>query len=64
MNIVNVPWKSQSNVWWNEVCAKIIEQFGLPGDRYTSHPSESCMKFIFKNEQDAFMCKILISEAL
>ena len=47
-----------------KVCAKIIEQFGLPGDRYTSHPTESNMKFIFKNEQDAFMCKILISEAL
>ena len=64
MNIVNVPWESQSNIWWNEVCAKIIEQFGLPGERYTSHPSEQHMKFVFKNEQDAFMCKILISEAL
>jgi hypothetical protein len=64
MNVINVPWESQSNIWWNEVCAKIIEQFGLPGDRYTSHPTESNMKFIFKNEQDAFMCKILISEAL
>jgi hypothetical protein len=64
MNTINVPWESQSNIWWNEVCAKIIEQFGLPGDRYTSHPSESCMQFIFKNDQDAFMCKILISESL
>jgi hypothetical protein len=64
MNTINVPWESQSNIWWNEVCAKIIEQFGLPGDRYTSHPTENNMEFIFKNEQDAFMCKILISEAL
>jgi hypothetical protein len=64
MNTINVPWESQSNTWWNEVCAKIIEQFGLPGDRYTSHPTESNMEFIFKNEQDAFMCRILISEAL
>ncbi len=64
MNIVNVPWENQSNIWWNEVCAKIIEQFGLPGDRYVSHPSEHHMEFVFKNERDAFMCKILISEAL
>jgi hypothetical protein len=64
MNTINGPWESQSNIWWNEVCAKIIEQFGLPGDRYTSHPTKSNMKFIFKNEQDAFMCKILISESL
>ncbi len=64
MNIVNVPWENQSNIWWNEVCAKIIEQFGLPGDRYVSHPCEHHMEFLFKNERDAFMCKILVSEAL
>ncbi len=64
MTEITVPWEQQSNIWWTEVCAKIVEQFGLPGDRYTSHPSENHMKFIFKNEQDAFMCKILISEAL
>ena len=64
MNSINVPWESQSNIWWNEVCAKVIEQFGLPGDRYTSRPTESNMEFVFKHEQDAFMCKILISEAL
>ncbi len=64
MTEISVPWEHQSNIWWNEVCAKVVEQFGLPGDRYTSHPSENHMKFIFKNEQDAFMCKLLISEAL
>ncbi len=64
MTEISVPWEQQSNIWWNEVCAKVVEQFGLPGDRYTSHPSENHMKFIFKNEQDAFMCKLLISEAL
>jgi hypothetical protein len=64
MNTINVPWNGQSSVWWNETCATIVEHFGLPGDRYTSHPTEDNMKFIFKNEQDAFMCKILVSEAL
>jgi hypothetical protein len=64
MNIINISWNGQSGIWWNETCATIIEHFGLPGDRYTSHPTEDNMKFIFKNEQDAFMCKILVSEAL
>jgi hypothetical protein len=48
MNIINVPWENQSNIWWNEVCATIIEHFGLPGDKYTSHPTENNMEFIFK----------------
>lgn len=64
MNTITVPWENQSNVWWNETCANIIEHFGLPGDRYTSHPSENYMKFVFKNDKDAFMCRLLISEAL
>lgn len=64
MNEILVPWENQSNVWWNEICAKVIERFGLPGDRYHSHPSEHHMRFVFKNEKDAFMCRIMISEVL
>ena len=59
---VNVPWDSQHNIWWSNICAQIIEHFGLPGDRYTSHPTEDNMAFIFKNDKDALMCKILISD--
>jgi len=64
LNTITVPWENQSDVWWNKTCANIIEHFGLPGDRYTSHPSENYMKFVFKNDKDAFMCRLLISEAL
>jgi len=59
-----VPWDNQPNIWWNETCAQIMEHFGLPGDRYTTEASENFMKFNFKDEKDAFMCKILISERL
>ena len=31
MTEICVPWKSQSNVWWNETCARIIEHFGRRG---------------------------------
>jgi hypothetical protein len=40
----------------------VIEHFGLPGDRYTTEVSVDCMKFNFKTEYDALMCKILVSD--
>ena len=57
-----VPWKNQSNTWWNETCAQIMEQFGLPGDRYTTEISPDEMIFNFNNSDDALMSKILISD--
>lgn len=65
MNVIQIPWKGyQSNTWWNEICANIVDHFGLPGDKYTTEVSENAMKFFFSNEQDALMCKLLVSEHL
>ena len=61
MNEIHIPWESKY-VPWNEVSAKIIESFGLPGIRYSSHPRNDSMVFIFKNSQDALMCNLLVSE--
>jgi len=61
-NTITVPWQNQSDTWWNETCANIIEVFGLPGGKYTTEVSAECMHFLFNDERDAFMCKILISE--
>lgn len=61
MNIY-IPWKNQNNTWWNEICARVVEQFGLPGDRYTSHPEEDFMTFKFNDEKDYLMCKMMLSE--
>lgn len=63
-NVVTVPWKNQSDVWWNETCANIMEVFGLPGGRYRTEISVECMHFFFENEKDAFMCKIMISDQI
>ena len=52
MTEISVPWKSQSDVWWNETCARIIEHFGLPGGKYTTEVSVNEMKFFFKNEKE------------
>lgn len=64
MTLISVPWKSQSDVWWNETCAKIIEHFGLPGEKYTTEVSADEMKFFFKNEKEALLCRIMISEEI
>lgn len=38
---------------WNEICAWTIEQFGMPGTRFTWHPDEKEMRFYFYKEEDA-----------
>jgi hypothetical protein len=63
MNIIQIPWTGyQSNIWWNNICANIVEHFGLPGNKYTTEVSENALKFYFHNEKDALMCKLLVSE--
>ena len=64
MSEIKVPWKNQNNSWWNETCAQIIEHFGLPGDRYTTEVSADEMKFFFKDDKEALLCKIMISEKI
>jgi hypothetical protein len=62
---VIVDWHTgQNNIWWNETCAMVVEVFGLPGDRFLSHPTEDYMIFTFKSKRDADLCRILLSERL
>ena len=49
----SVQWTDQIRAEdWNEICAWVVEQFGLPGDRYVTHPNTDEMKFLFKNAKD------------
>jgi len=59
-----VPWNNQNGSWWNETCAMVLDHFGLPGDKYTSHPTEDSMLFKFNNDHDALLCKILLSDRI
>lgn len=63
-NVIRLPWDSQDKYWWNEVCADVIEVFGLPGGRFTSHPTPNYMDFHFKSKKDADLCRILLSEKI
>lgn len=49
---------------WNEICAKVIEIFGLPGERYETSPAPNYLIFKFKTENDFRLCQILLSEYL
>jgi len=59
---VRIPWQDSRagyspvvHTTWNEICARAIEQFGLPGDRFTTYVNSDFMDFIFNSEQDAVM---------
>jgi hypothetical protein len=63
MNTIDLAWKLPfSRQGWTEPCTLIIEHFGLPGDKYTTELTENNMKFHFKDNKDALMCRLLISE--
>jgi hypothetical protein len=47
---IKIPFNTSN---WNHICIWAIEQYGLPGDKYTWHPLGSYMKFHFKDEKDA-----------
>jgi hypothetical protein len=61
---IQLNWKNQDEYWWNEVCTDVIEIFGLPGDRFTSHPYEDYILFCFNSKKDYELCKILLSDKI
>lgn len=64
MVTVHIPWNEKLNSMpkWNQICASIVEKFGLPGDRYTTELTEDYMNFNFRDDRDGLLCKILVSE--
>jgi hypothetical protein len=58
---VRIPWKdpSDSRLIWTEVCAWIVENFGLPGDRFEATISKHCLEFRFTEEKDAMLMVLM-----
>ena len=50
-----IPWSRND---WNVACAWAIEQYGLPDERFTTHPGEEGMDFYFKDERDAIVFEL------
>lgn len=53
MTVVRLSWNLDTPTPWNEVCARTMEVFGLPGDRYITHPTQDYLEFTFKDPEDA-----------
>lgn len=43
---------------WNEICAKAIEMFGLPGVNYTCRFTKEAIEFWFLEEKDAMLFEL------
>lgn len=54
----NVLGTTQGVNMWNEACAKAIEKFGLPGDRYTCRFTTNFIEFWFRDEKDAMVFEL------
>ena len=56
---VRISWQTNHDIpTWNETCAWAVEQFGLPGDRFSTHATEEYMDFYFRDERDAILFQL------
>lgn len=58
---VRLQWgesDDKNNIYWNQICASAIEEFGLPGTKFTWHPTEDYMDFVFKDSRDALIFQL------
>ena len=54
MHCIRICWQKGDTITnWDEICIWAIEQFGLPGTKFTSHPTQDYMDFLFSDEKDA-----------
>ena len=56
-HLVELKWEKgkDTDYFWNEACAWAIENFGLPGENYMTHPTKDNMKFLFKHQEHAVL---------
>lgn len=54
---VKLTWKlgQDTSEWWNQACAWVIEEFGLPGNKYKTEITTDYMIFDFNDKEDAAM---------
>jgi hypothetical protein len=61
MTDIKVDWKNRDTIPdWNEKCIRVIESFGLPGNKYMTQVTEDYMIFSFIEAEDALMARLII----
>lgn len=59
-NAVSLEWYSNPHMeHWNEVCIWVIEQFGLPGDKYTTELNDKVMTWYFNDQHDQMVMALV-----
>jgi hypothetical protein len=58
--VVRLNWVPgrDTDTQWNEICVSAIEEFGLPGNKFTWKPTEEYMDFIFVDPRDALLFQL------
>lgn len=52
--IVRIPWKKGDTAnRWDQIGILAVQTYGLPGGKYTTHPTTEYMDFYFKDHKDA-----------
>lgn len=55
-NLIQDAMRGQDT--WNEICAKAIEMFGLPGNKYSCRFTKEHIEFWFLEEKDAMVFEL------
>jgi hypothetical protein len=57
---VKINWKLDQDTddWWNMACIWMIEEFGLPGDKYKTELTEDYMIFDFEEKENAMIAAL------
>jgi hypothetical protein len=61
MTKVTINWRQGDTINdWDKKCIRVIETFGLPGNKYTTELSEDHMIFTFVDAEDAVIARLMI----
>ena len=61
MTDIKVAWKDGDSVSdWTDKCTRVLESFGLPGNKYMTKVTEDYMIFSFIEAEDALMARLII----
>jgi hypothetical protein len=61
MTDVKISWNNgDTYTEWDEKCIRVIETFGLPGNKFTTKLGDDCLVFSFTDPEDAVMAQLML----
>ena len=61
--MIRVPWSREldNDTEWNELCAQVVEKFGLPGHKFMATANVNYMDFTFFDSKDGLLAMMHLS---